>query len=157
MELRGGHQATGPTPTPTSIASTPPHPPVTPQAVMSLLAHHKVDLAGKRVLVLGRSRIVGQPLAYMLTTQNALVSIAHSGTPLELLAAAVKVDRDNRAWVLVIRVEDSSLTCHSSFPALALAPLFRLPSLLTFLVQPYTSITFLVPLFSFTPIPRSPL
>ena len=37
MELRGGHQAAGPGALPTH-----PHPPVTPQAVMSLLAHHKV-------------------------------------------------------------------------------------------------------------------
>ena len=43
------------------------------------------------MVVLGRSRIVGQPLAYMLTTQNALVTIVHSGIPSDLLETAVKV------------------------------------------------------------------
>jgi methylenetetrahydrofolate dehydrogenase (NADP+)/methenyltetrahydrofolate cyclohydrolase len=47
---------------------------------MSLLAHHGVELKGLRAVVLGRSEIVGKPMALMLLEQHATVTIAHSRT-----------------------------------------------------------------------------
>ena len=54
--------------------------PCTPTACMSLLAHHGVALKGLRAMVLGRSEIVGKPMALMLLEQHATVTIAHSRT-----------------------------------------------------------------------------
>ena len=52
----------------------------TPAGVMALLAAGGVELAGKRAVVVGRSILVGQPMALMLQAANATVSIAHSRT-----------------------------------------------------------------------------
>ena len=54
--------------------------PCTPTACMSLLAHHGLELKGLRAVVLGRSEIVGKPMALMLLEQHATVTIAHSRT-----------------------------------------------------------------------------
>jgi methylenetetrahydrofolate dehydrogenase (NADP+) / methenyltetrahydrofolate cyclohydrolase len=54
--------------------------PCTPRGVMRLLAHAGASLSGARALVLGRSAIVGKPVAAMLTAANATVTIAHSRT-----------------------------------------------------------------------------
>jgi methylenetetrahydrofolate dehydrogenase (NADP+)/methenyltetrahydrofolate cyclohydrolase len=54
--------------------------PCTPSACMSLLAHHGLTLKGLRAVVLGRSEIVGKPMALMLLEQHATVTIAHSRT-----------------------------------------------------------------------------
>lgn len=50
----------------------------TPAGVMRLLAEYNIDLSGKRAVVLGRSILVGKPLALMLLEANATVTIAHS-------------------------------------------------------------------------------
>ena len=47
---------------------------------MALLARHGVELAGKRAVVVGRSILVGQPMALMLQAANATVTVAHSRT-----------------------------------------------------------------------------
>jgi methylenetetrahydrofolate dehydrogenase (NADP+)/methenyltetrahydrofolate cyclohydrolase len=47
---------------------------------MALLAAAGVELAGKRAVVVGRSILVGQPMALMLQAANATVSVAHSRT-----------------------------------------------------------------------------
>jgi methylenetetrahydrofolate dehydrogenase (NADP+)/methenyltetrahydrofolate cyclohydrolase len=52
----------------------------TPAGVMALLAAGEVALAGKRAVVVGRSILVGQPMALMLQAANATVSVAHSRT-----------------------------------------------------------------------------
>jgi methylenetetrahydrofolate dehydrogenase (NADP+)/methenyltetrahydrofolate cyclohydrolase len=52
----------------------------TPAGVMALLAAGGVELAGKRAVVVGRSILVGQPMALMLQAADATVSIAHSRT-----------------------------------------------------------------------------
>ena len=52
----------------------------TPAGVMALLAAGGIALAGKRAVVVGRSILVGQPMALMLQAANATVSIAHSRT-----------------------------------------------------------------------------
>jgi methylenetetrahydrofolate dehydrogenase (NADP+)/methenyltetrahydrofolate cyclohydrolase len=52
----------------------------TPAGVMALLAAAGVELAGKRAVVVGRSILVGQPMALMLQAADATVSVAHSRT-----------------------------------------------------------------------------
>jgi len=54
--------------------------PCTPSAVMSMLRAHGVRMLGQRVVVLGRSEIVGKPMAFMLLEEHATVTIAHSRT-----------------------------------------------------------------------------
>jgi methylenetetrahydrofolate dehydrogenase (NADP+)/methenyltetrahydrofolate cyclohydrolase len=47
---------------------------------MALLAEYNIDVAGKNAIVIGRSILVGKPLALMLLEKNATVTIAHSRT-----------------------------------------------------------------------------
>ena len=54
--------------------------PATPTGCMVLLQETGVDLSGKHAVVLGRSNIVGMPMALMLTKANATVTICHSRT-----------------------------------------------------------------------------
>ena len=52
----------------------------TPAGIMRLLAHYKITLAGKHAVVVGRSPILGKPVAMMLLNANATVTICHSRT-----------------------------------------------------------------------------
>ena len=52
----------------------------TPAGVMAMLKSQGIDPAGKRAVVIGRSILVGQPMALMLQAANATVTIAHSRT-----------------------------------------------------------------------------
>jgi methylenetetrahydrofolate dehydrogenase (NADP+)/methenyltetrahydrofolate cyclohydrolase len=52
----------------------------TPRGVMRLLAHTGIDLVGKRAVVIGRSNIVGKPVAQLLLAAHVTVTIAHSRT-----------------------------------------------------------------------------
>ncbi|MEO0458076.1 MAG: bifunctional methylenetetrahydrofolate dehydrogenase/methenyltetrahydrofolate cyclohydrolase FolD [Cyanobacteria bacterium P01_A01_bin.114] len=52
----------------------------TPAGVMALLKAHQIDPAGKHAVILGRSILVGKPMAMMLLEANATVTIAHSRT-----------------------------------------------------------------------------
>ena len=52
----------------------------TPAGVMALLAEYDINVAGKNAIVIGRSILVGKPLALMLLEKNATVTIAHSRT-----------------------------------------------------------------------------
>ncbi|MBP9202590.1 MAG: bifunctional 5,10-methylenetetrahydrofolate dehydrogenase/5,10-methenyltetrahydrofolate cyclohydrolase [Kofleriaceae bacterium] len=54
--------------------------PCTPRGCMHLLAHAGVDLTGARAVVLGRSVLVGKPMALLLTNSNATVTLCHSHT-----------------------------------------------------------------------------
>lgn len=54
--------------------------PCTPLGVMELLRHYGIDPAGKRAVVIGRSNIVGKPMAMLLLAANATVTICHSRT-----------------------------------------------------------------------------
>lgn len=71
--------------------------PTTPLAGMELLTEYKVDLSGKHVVILGRSNVVGKPLAQLMLEQNASVTILHSRSAhieehtrrADILAAAV--------------------------------------------------------------------
>jgi methylenetetrahydrofolate dehydrogenase (NADP+) / methenyltetrahydrofolate cyclohydrolase len=52
----------------------------TPAGVMELLKHYQINVTGKQAVVLGRSILVGKPIALMLLEENATVAIAHSRT-----------------------------------------------------------------------------
>ena len=52
----------------------------TPQGIMRLLHEYNIDIAGKHAVVVGRSPILGKPMAMMLLNENATVSICHSKT-----------------------------------------------------------------------------
>jgi methylenetetrahydrofolate dehydrogenase (NADP+)/methenyltetrahydrofolate cyclohydrolase len=82
--------------------------PCTPAGVMRLLDETGVDPKGKRALVVGRSNIVGKPMAYMLLERHATVTIAHSRTAdlagevarADILVAAIgKAEMVKGAWV----------------------------------------------------------
>jgi methylenetetrahydrofolate dehydrogenase (NADP+)/methenyltetrahydrofolate cyclohydrolase len=59
---------------------TPLHVPATPAGCMELLSAYGVDPAGKEAVVIGRSEIVGRPVAMLLLQANATVTICHSKT-----------------------------------------------------------------------------
>ena len=54
--------------------------PATPLGVMALLAEYKIELEGMEAVVIGRSEIVGKPVAMMLLAEHATVTICHSRT-----------------------------------------------------------------------------
>lgn len=54
--------------------------PSTPAGIMELLKANHIELEGKHVVIVGRSNIVGKPLAHLLLEANATVTIAHSRT-----------------------------------------------------------------------------
>jgi methylenetetrahydrofolate dehydrogenase (NADP+) / methenyltetrahydrofolate cyclohydrolase len=54
--------------------------PATPLGIMALLAEHRVPLGGREAVVIGRSDIVGKPIAHLLLQANATVTICHSRT-----------------------------------------------------------------------------
>jgi len=66
--------------------------PCTPAGVMALLDHAAVDIAGRRAVVIGRSDIVGKPLALLLLHRHATVTVCHSRTvDLPQVAAAADI------------------------------------------------------------------
>jgi methylenetetrahydrofolate dehydrogenase (NADP+) / methenyltetrahydrofolate cyclohydrolase len=69
---------------PTSLgrlaAGLPAFPPATAEAVLALLDHHGVALAGRHAVVVGRSTVVGKPAAHLLLDRDATVTICHSRT-----------------------------------------------------------------------------
>jgi methylenetetrahydrofolate dehydrogenase (NADP+)/methenyltetrahydrofolate cyclohydrolase len=54
--------------------------PCTPSGVMRMLAFYKIAVAGKNVVVIGRSQIVGKPMAMLMLKENATVTVCHSKT-----------------------------------------------------------------------------
>ncbi|WP_372862274.1 bifunctional methylenetetrahydrofolate dehydrogenase/methenyltetrahydrofolate cyclohydrolase FolD [Spongiibacter sp.] len=52
----------------------------TPKGIMRLLEHYNIDIEGKHAVVVGRSAILGKPMAMMLLEANATVTICHSRT-----------------------------------------------------------------------------
>lgn len=55
-------------------------PPATPAGIIMLLEHYKISVAGKHAVIVGRSNIVGKPLAVMLLNRDATVTVCHSKT-----------------------------------------------------------------------------
>jgi methylenetetrahydrofolate dehydrogenase (NADP+)/methenyltetrahydrofolate cyclohydrolase len=77
------------------------YPPCTAESVIKILDHYKVDVAGKEVVVLGRSTVIGKPVAMLLLKRNGTVTICHSKTkdlPAKVRAADVVVVAMGRAW-----------------------------------------------------------
>ena len=62
--------------------------PCTPAGIMELLKEYEIDVTGKRCVVIGRSNIVGKPMALLLLHANGTVTVCHSKT--RDLAAVVK-------------------------------------------------------------------
>lgn len=65
--------------------------PCTPSGVLALLEGYGIDPAGRRCTVVGRSALVGKPLALMLLSAGATVTVCHTGTP-DLAAECRGVD-----------------------------------------------------------------
>ena len=55
-------------------------PPCTADSVMHILDHYKIDPSGKKVVVLGRSTVIGKPVSMLLLKRNGTVTICHSKT-----------------------------------------------------------------------------
>ena len=54
--------------------------PCTPAGIMVILDEYNIELAGKNAVIVGRSSIVGKPMAHMLLERDATISVAHSRT-----------------------------------------------------------------------------
>ena len=65
--------------------------PCTPAGVMEILHEYGIDPGGKHCVVVGRSNIVGKPMAMLLLHENATVTICHSRTP-DLQAQCLQAD-----------------------------------------------------------------
>jgi methylenetetrahydrofolate dehydrogenase (NADP+)/methenyltetrahydrofolate cyclohydrolase len=65
--------------------------PCTPSGVMELLSRTGHTVAGKHAVVIGRSEIVGKPMALLLLQRDATVTICHSKTP-DLIATCARAD-----------------------------------------------------------------
>lgn len=77
--------------------------PATPKGIMTMLASVGVELKGKKALVVGRSNIVGKPVAQLLLREHATVTIAHSRTKdlkKECLEADVLIAAAGRAHMI---------------------------------------------------------
>jgi len=80
----------------------------TPAGIMRILEHYKIKISGKNAVVVGRSPILGKPMAMMLLNENATVTICHSRTAnlqeyiknADILVGAVGVPRlIQRDWI----------------------------------------------------------
>jgi methylenetetrahydrofolate dehydrogenase (NADP+)/methenyltetrahydrofolate cyclohydrolase len=65
--------------------------PCTPAGIIEMLGHYGIRIAGSRAVVIGRSEIVGKPMAMLLLQRDATVTICHSKTP-DLPAVAAEAD-----------------------------------------------------------------
>lgn len=63
-----------------SVGIEPYYYPATPQGIIMLLDEYKIPIEGKNAVIIGRSNIVGKPMAQMLLNRNATVTICHSFT-----------------------------------------------------------------------------
>ena len=54
--------------------------PCTPAGIIALMDHYGIEIAGKRCVVIGRSNIVGKPMALLITERNGTVTLCHSKT-----------------------------------------------------------------------------
>ena len=77
-------------------------PPATAQAVVALLEHYDIPLAGRTAVVVGRSTVVGKPLAHLLLDRDATVTVCHSRT-------ADLIESTRRADVLIAAVGRAGL------------------------------------------------
>jgi methylenetetrahydrofolate dehydrogenase (NADP+)/methenyltetrahydrofolate cyclohydrolase len=54
--------------------------PATPSGIMRLLDYYDIDILGKQAVIIGRSNVVGKPMAHLLLSRGATVSVCHSKT-----------------------------------------------------------------------------
>lgn len=73
------------------VTGTPLFVPCTPRGIMELISRSGIELAGKEAVVVGRSNIVGKPMALLLLAQNATVTMCHSKTK-DLAAVTGRAD-----------------------------------------------------------------
>lgn len=66
-------------------------PPATPAGIIALLEYYKIQISGKNIVIVGRSNIVGKPLAIMLLNRDATVTVCHSKT-LDLRQKTLEAD-----------------------------------------------------------------
>lgn len=102
--------------------------PCTAQAAIEILKHYNIDMKGKKVTVIGRSLVIGKPVALMLIKENATVTVCHTKTQdikAECLAAdiivaaagaakMVKADMVSEGQVIVdvgINVDENGKLC----------------------------------------------
>src|SRR6185503_5929050 len=81
----------------------PAHVPATPVGIMALLDEYDIPIEGANAVVVGRSQIVGKPVAHLLLQRNATVTICHTRTrdlARETLDADVLVVAAGRAWLV---------------------------------------------------------
>ena len=62
------------------VAGLPAFAPATAEAVMAILDHYGIELTGRHAVVVGRSTVVGKPVAHLLLDRNATVTVCHSRT-----------------------------------------------------------------------------
>ena len=65
--------------------------PCTPAGIMEMLKYYNIPVAGKECVVIGRSNIVGKPMAMLLLQQNGTVTVCHSKT-VHLAAVTARAD-----------------------------------------------------------------
>lgn len=117
----------------------------TPKGILRLLEDYSIEIEGKNVLIIGRSNIVGKPLAAMFLNKNATITVAHSKTKnLEKLArnadivvAAVGIPKFVKAsWIKenavvidvgITRLEDKTLVGDVDFEEVAKKASFITP------------------------------
>ena len=63
--------------------------PCTPKGIMTILEHQGIDLNGKFVTIVGRSNIVGKPLAQLMINAGATVTVCNSKTDIERIATSI--------------------------------------------------------------------
>jgi methylenetetrahydrofolate dehydrogenase (NADP+)/methenyltetrahydrofolate cyclohydrolase len=73
------------------VQNRPTYVPCTPAGIMELLDRYHIPIEGRRAVILGRSDIVGKPMALLLMHRHATVTICHSRTP-NLPAVAREAD-----------------------------------------------------------------
>ena len=66
------------------------YPPCTAEAAICILEHYGIEISGKKVVVIGRSLVIGKPVAMMLLEKNATVTVCHSRTTSEDLEKLCK-------------------------------------------------------------------
>ena len=71
--------------------------PVTPKGILSLLKRYFVEISGKHAVIIGRSKLVGKPMALLLLNNNATITVCHSRT--ENLKEIVK-----RADIVIVAI-----------------------------------------------------
>ncbi|MFA6375684.1 MAG: bifunctional 5,10-methylenetetrahydrofolate dehydrogenase/5,10-methenyltetrahydrofolate cyclohydrolase, partial [Bacilli bacterium] len=71
--------------------------PATPKGILSLLKRYFVEISGKHAVIIGRSKLVGKPMALLLLNNNATITVCHSRT--ENLKEIVK-----RADIVIVAI-----------------------------------------------------